>query len=47
MERTPHRGALLRALAHLLDRRRQAHRRATTAWIRRIESPDVRRDLLG
>jgi hypothetical protein len=46
MDRTAHRGPLLRALAHLLDRRRQAHRRSSTDWIRRIESPDVRRNLL-
>ena len=47
MERTPQRGALLRALARMLDRRRQAHRRSSAEWIQRIEAPDVRRDLLS
>ncbi len=46
MERTPQRGVLRRALTRLLDRRREAHRRSSAEWIRRIEAPDVRRDLL-
>ena len=34
-------------LLDLLAGARNAHRQSSQTWIRRIEAPDVRRDLLG
>jgi hypothetical protein len=34
-------------LSPLARRARDAHRRSGKTWIRRIEAPNVRRDLLG
>jgi hypothetical protein len=40
-------GRLRLLLLDLLASARDAHRQSSETWIRRIEAPDVRRELLG
>ena len=47
MRHTPLVGRLSLLLSPLLRRARDAHRESSETWIRRIEAPNVRRDLLG